>query len=63
MKKLPLHIRQRDESFIISDDAGLMVCALYYENERGRQNAKKRMDEVTPREMAKRIARISTGNC
>lgn len=56
--QLPLIIRQFGESFIIRDAAGTSICAVYYENERGRQNATKRMDEETARDMAKRIARL-----
>jgi hypothetical protein len=58
--KLPLRIRRFGESFIIRDAAGMSICAVDYENEPGRRNSTKRMDEKTAREMAKRIARLLT---
>ena len=57
---LLLSIRRFNESFIIRDSAGMLICAVYYENERGRQNATKRMDEDTAKDMVKRIARLLT---
>ena len=60
--KLPLRIRQHDESFIITDNAGLLVAAVYFEDERGRRNSTMRMDRENAREVAKRIARTLSSN-
>lgn len=60
--QLPLRICRLGESFIVRDAAGTSICAVYFENERGRRNSTKRMDEETARETAKRIARTMSGN-
>jgi hypothetical protein len=58
--KFPLHIRRLEESFMITDDAGTSICATYYEDERGRQNATQRMGSVEAEESAKLIVRLLT---
>jgi hypothetical protein len=56
--KLSRYLRQRAESFLIDDDAGTLICAVYFTDSPGRRNSTERMDEATAREMAKRIARL-----
>ena len=58
--KFPLHIRALEESFLIKDDSGMLVCAVYFSDEQGRRNSTGRMDRETAEVTAKRIARLLT---
>lgn len=58
--KLPLHIHALEECFLIKDDVGMLVCAVYFSDEPGRRNSTGRMDRETAEATAKRIARLLT---